>query len=147
MLSASPLSQNCDTCFYHQWFLQNFLQWFTFYPAVHPKRMRLNYPQSQETQFCLRSVVFPTQEWIYDHCGVPGTQQLSFLEKGKDNSKLEPTNFQKGANPLIGSSNKSLNGFRHAESEFGLQFWLSLFRPDDFVISSSEPITVFTRFP
>ena len=69
----------------------------------------------------------------------PELEQLSFLEKGKDNSKLELT--------IIGSSNKSLNGFRHAESEFGLQFWLSLFRPDDFVISSSEPITVFTRFP
>ena len=38
------------------------------------------------------TIMVPLSRGDYDYCRVPGTQQLSPLEVGEDNSKFEPKN-------------------------------------------------------
>ena len=59
----------------------------------------------------------------YDYCRVPGTQQLSPLEVGEDNSRFEPKNL-KSINMV--KQKVVIGVFRHAESKSGLCFVLTV---------------------
>ena len=79
----------------------------------------------------------------YDHCRVPGARQLSPLEVGEDNSKLEPKKFKS----IDMVKQKVVIGvFRHAESKSGLYFVLTLFLHRFLATFWSKHMTVLPVF-
>ena len=79
----------------------------------------------------------------YDYCRVPGTWQLSPLEVGEDNSKLEPKKFKS----IDMVKQKVVIGvFRHAESKSGLYFVLTLLLHRFLATFLSKHITFFAGF-
>ena len=65
----------------------------------------------------------------YDYCRVPGIWQLSPLQVGEDNSKLETKKLRKIQIYQYGQTKGCFRGFRHVESKSDLYFGLAPLLP------------------